>query len=57
MKPLNRFGGGFGAIMKMGFQPVNVGMQFYGNVKHPTGAPSWSMRVQIALLFPTSPKG
>jgi hypothetical protein len=28
-------GGGVGRIMRLGFQPVNVGMQFYGNAVHP----------------------
>jgi hypothetical protein len=46
------FGGGIGRIMKIGFQPVNVGLQFYGNAAHPAGASPWSMRFQIAFLFP-----
>lgn len=46
------FGGGIGRIMKIGFQPVNVGLQFYGNAVHPPGASPWSMRLQLALLFP-----
>jgi hypothetical protein len=29
------FGGGAGRITKLGFQPVNVGIQFYGNAVHP----------------------
>jgi hypothetical protein len=45
-------GGGIGRIMKVGFQPVNVGLQFYGNAVHPPGASPWSMRLQIAFLFP-----
>jgi hypothetical protein len=45
-------GGGIGRIMKLGFQPVNVGLQFYGNAVHPPGASNWSMRLQIAFLFP-----
>jgi hypothetical protein len=46
------FGGGMGRIMKIGFQPVNITGQFYGNAVHPAGASPWSMRLQIQLLFP-----
>jgi hypothetical protein len=46
------FGGGIGRIMKIGFQPVNITGQFYGNAVHPAGASPWTMRLQIQLLFP-----
>lgn len=46
------FGGGIGRIMKLGNQPVSLTGQFYGNAVHPEGTPSWSMRLQIAFLFP-----
>lgn len=46
------FGGGIGRIMKVGFQPINLQAQFYGNPVHPAGTSSWSMRLQIAFLFP-----
>ena len=46
------FGGGVGRIMKLGFQPVNITGKFYGNALYPSGASSWSMRLQIAFLFP-----
>ncbi len=46
------FGGGIGRIMKLGFQPVNVTTQFYGNAVHPQGASPWGLRVQLAFLFP-----
>jgi hypothetical protein len=46
------FGGGIGRIMKLGFQPVNLTAQFYGNAVHPPGASPWGMRLQIAFLFP-----
>jgi hypothetical protein len=46
------FGGGVGRIMKLGFQPVNITTQFYGNAVHPPGASPWTMRMQIAFLFP-----
>ncbi|HLW88962.1 MAG TPA: hypothetical protein VKR57_10755 [Terriglobales bacterium] len=45
-------GGGIGRIMKLGFQPVNLTAQFYGNAVHPPGASPWGMRLQIAFLFP-----
>jgi hypothetical protein len=46
------FGGGVGRIMKLGFQPVNLTAQFYGNAKYPTGTSPWNLRLQIAFLFP-----
>jgi hypothetical protein len=46
------FGGGLGRIMKLGFQPVNLQLQFYDNAVYPTGTSPWSMRAQIAFLFP-----
>ena len=46
------FGGGVGRIMKLGFQPVNISAQFYGNVVHPAGASPWAMKLSIAFLFP-----
>jgi hypothetical protein len=46
------FGGGIGRVTKLGFQPVNITAQFYGNAVHPEGASPWGMRLQIAFLFP-----
>ena len=46
------FGGGVGKIMKLGFQPINWQLEFYGNAVHPIGTPSWTFRAQIAFLFP-----
>ncbi len=46
------FGGGVGRIMKLGYQPVSLTAQFYGNAVHPVGTPAWTMRLQIAFLFP-----
>jgi len=46
------FGGGLGRLMKIGFQPMSMTAQFYGNAVHPSGASPWGMRIQIALLFP-----
>jgi hypothetical protein len=49
-------GGGAGRIMRLGYQPVNLSVNFYGNAVHPPGASSWGMRIQIALLYPKRPK-
>ena len=46
------FGGGIGRIMKLGFQPVNVSVQAYGNAVHVPGASPWTVRASFALLFP-----
>jgi hypothetical protein len=45
-------GGGVGRIMKLGFQPVLLTTQFYGNAIHPPGSSPWSMKLQISFLFP-----
>jgi hypothetical protein len=51
-------GGGIGRIMRLGFQPVNVSVQAYGNVKRPDNLPSptWQLKFQIAFLYPKRPK-
>jgi hypothetical protein len=46
------FGGGVGRIMKLGFQPVNISAQLYGNAVHPAGTSPWGLRFQFVLLFP-----
>ena len=46
-------GGGVGRVMRLGMQPVNISAQFYGNAAHPVHGSPWSMRLQIAFLFPT----
>ena len=46
------FGGGVGRIMKLGFQPVNIQCQFFGNAKYPSGTSPWGLRLEVALLFP-----
>jgi hypothetical protein len=46
------FGGGVGRIMKLGFQPVNITAQLYGNAVHPPGVSPWGLRMQFVLLFP-----
>jgi len=46
------FGGGVGRIMKLGPQPANLKVQFFGNAVHPAGASPWGMQLQIVLLYP-----
>jgi len=46
------FGGGVGRIMKLGFQPVNISVQAYGNAVHVPGASPWGVRATFTLLFP-----
>jgi hypothetical protein len=46
------FGGGVGRVMKLGFQPVSLSAQFFGNAVYPHGGSPWSMRLQITFLFP-----
>jgi hypothetical protein len=50
------FGGGIGQIRRLGFQPINWTVQFYGNAVHPPGGSPWSFKFQIALLYPKMPK-
>jgi hypothetical protein len=45
-------GGGFGRIMKFGPQHVNVYVQGYGNADHPPGTSSWTLRMEVAFLYP-----
>jgi len=49
-------GGGVGRIMRLGFQPVNVGLQLYANSVYPPGGSPWSLRLQMAFLFPKKPQ-
>jgi hypothetical protein len=50
------FGGGVGRVMRLGFQPINWTVQFYGNAVHPQGGSPWSFKFQIALLYPKAPQ-
>ena len=45
-------GGGVGRVMKLGFQPVNLSAEFYGNAVHPAGTSPWTLRLSFVLLFP-----
>ncbi|MEZ2348644.1 neuromedin U [Terriglobus sp. RCC_193] len=49
-------GGGVGRVMRLGYQPANIGVQFYRNAVYPTGGSPWSMRLSVSLLFPKMPK-
>jgi hypothetical protein len=46
------FGGGVGRVMRLGMQPVNIQLGFYGNAVHPENTSTWSMRMMFVLLFP-----
>lgn len=50
------FGGGFGRIMKLGMQSVNINVQAYGNAVHVPQASPLGVRGTFALLFPKVPK-
>jgi hypothetical protein len=50
------FGGGIGRVQKLGLQPVNWNVQFFGNAMHPRGTPSWAMRLTLAFLYPKQSK-
>ncbi len=45
-------GGGLGKIVHFGSRPTKVSVQFYPTAVRPSGAPSWSMRLQTEFLFP-----
>ncbi|HUJ93795.1 MAG TPA: hypothetical protein VLW84_00910 [Terriglobales bacterium] len=50
-------GGGIGRIMRLGFQPVNVSVQAYGNASPDDFPfPTWQLKFQIAFLYPKRPK-
>jgi hypothetical protein len=50
------FGGGFGRVQKLGNQPVNWKVEFFGAAVHPQGGSSWSMRLTLAFLYPKHSK-
>src|SRR5262245_10959146 len=45
-------GGGLGRIFRVGTQPLNTSLQAFYDVEHHDRAASWSLRLQIQLLFP-----
>ncbi len=49
-------GGGFGKIFRLGKLPVNGSAALYYNAVKPAGGADWSLRLQLAFLFPASRK-
>ena len=50
-------GGGMSRVFRLGYQPVNASVAFFGNAVHPVGGSPWGMRLQISLLYPRGPGG
>jgi hypothetical protein len=48
-------GGGVARVFRLGYQPVNASMAFFGNAVHPQHGSPWGMRLQISFLFPKRP--
>ena len=44
---------GVSQILKIGSQPISVGLQGNYVAERPTGAPDWGVRLTVTLLFPT----
>lgn len=51
------FGGGIGRIMKLGFQPVNITAQFYGNAVYPPGSSLLGNEAATCLPVPQAIEG
>lgn len=49
-------GGGFGRVTRLGYQPVNISVNFYGKVVHPPGAFSWACAFRSRCSSPKRPK-
>jgi hypothetical protein len=45
-------GGGVGRVFKIGTQMLNARTQFWKDVKHVEGGQTWTMQMQVQLLFP-----
>jgi hypothetical protein len=45
-------GGGVGRVFKIGTQMLNARTQFWKNVEHVEGGQTWTMQMQVQLLFP-----
>jgi hypothetical protein len=45
-------GGGMGRVTRIGKLPVNISLAAFYNVMRPDAGPDWSVRFQVALLFP-----
>lgn len=48
-------GGGVSRVFRLGFQPMNASVAFFGNAVHPAGGSPWGMRAQLSFLFPRRP--
>ncbi len=48
------FGIGGGKLVRLGRLPVNLNVAGYCNVVKPDYGPDWTLRVQAAVLLPTS---
>ena len=47
-------GGGIGQALHLGEQPINFSVQAYWNAVHPDPGPTWTIRTNFQLLFPTA---
>ena len=50
-------GGGIGRIVHFGSQATKISAQLFRNAVYPLNGSTWSMRVQVALLYPKKPPG
>jgi hypothetical protein len=50
------FGMGVGKLVMFGEKPVDLSGTFYANATTPAGMPTWSMSLQMTLLFPKGSK-
>jgi hypothetical protein len=48
-------GGGVARVFRLGYQPMNASVAFFGNAVHPVSGSPWGMRLQISFLFPKRP--
>jgi len=48
------FGGGLGKIFRVAKLPFNAGVSAFYNAVKPDVGPEWTLRIQLALLFPES---
>jgi hypothetical protein len=48
-------GGGVARVFRLGYQPVNASVAFFGNAAHPVAGSPWGMRLQMSFLFPKRP--
>ena len=49
-------GGGFGKILTLGKQPINLNAQAFYNLVAPDGAGTWNFQFQFILMFPKKAK-